>query len=410
MEILEQIKGLLVKWVEIPAGVVARDIVAVAGIAVVATAFYFITKFVLDLLGKLIARSSTQWDDDLLNSRFLRALSQLSPALAVNWLLPALWNATHESVQWLRVLTEIYILWAVVRILVIFVENLFQALSKRQSTSPYAVKGVFQMFKLIFIGVGVIVGLSIVIGRSPVAILTALGASAAVLMLVFKDTIMGLVASVQLTANKMVHRGDWIASDKLDFNGEVIDVSLTTVKVRNWDNTVSTIPPYTLVTDSFRNYQPMKLSGARRVSRSVYIDADSIRFLSAAELAALKDGGMLADGAGTEREVNLRLFRLYMEEYLTKHPQVRQDLTLMVRQMAPTPHGIPVELYFFTAENSWVPYEHIQSDIFDHLYAVIPHFSLRIYQAASGSLASLSCNGSATSSAAPVAPSSGAGA
>lgn len=377
---LEAIKEMLTKWVEIPAGVVARDVVAVAGIALAATLFYYVTTFVLRLVEKLIARSSTQWDDDLLNGRLMRAISQLSPALAVNWLLPSLWHAGKGSVHWLEVLTSLYILWTIIRILVIFVENLFQALTKRQNTSPYAVKGVFQMFKLIFIGIGVIVGLSLVIGRSPVAILTALGASAAVLMLVFKDTIMGLVASVQLTANKMVHRGDWIASEKLGFNGEVIDVTLTTVKVRNWDNTVSTIPPYTLVTDSFRNYQPMKRSGARRVSRSAYIDAESIRFLTSDELETLRAKGMLAPGSDGADNVNLKLFRLYMEEYLRGNAKVRQDLTLMVRQMEPTPHGLPIEIYCFTNENEWVAYEHIQSDIFDHLYAVIPHFGLRIYQ------------------------------
>lgn len=382
---LEGVKTLLTEWVEIPAGVAARDAVAVAGIALAATLFYYITKFVLGLVEKLIARSSTEWDDDLLNPRLMRAISQLSPALAVNWLLPALWHAGKNSVHWLEVLTSLYILWTIIRILVIFVENLFQALTKRQTTSPYAVKGVFQMFKLVFIGVGVIVGLSMVIGRSPVAILTALGASAAVLMLVFKDTIMGLVASVQLTANKMVHRGDWIASEKLGFNGEVIDVTLTTVKVRNWDNTVSTIPPYTLVTDSFRNYQPMKRSGARRVSRPVYIDSDSIRFLTPDELAELKQKGMLSPQAAQGADnVNLRLLRLYLEDYLRDHDKVRQDLTLMVRQLEPTPHGLPVEIYCFTNENEWVSYEHIQSDIFDHVYAVLPHFSLRIYQSASG--------------------------
>ncbi|MDE6628388.1 MAG: mechanosensitive ion channel family protein, partial [Muribaculaceae bacterium] len=367
---LEGVKTLLTEWVEIPAGIAARDAVAVAGIALAATLFYYITKFVLGLVEKLIARSSTEWDDDLLNPRLMRAISQLSPALAVNWLLPALWHAGKNSVHWLEVLTSLYILWTIIRILVIFVENLFQALTKRQTTSPYAVKGVFQMFKLVFIGVGVIVGLSMVIGRSPVAILTALGASAAVLMLVFKDTIMGLVASVQLTANKMVHRGDWIASEKLGFNGEVIDVTLTTVKVRNWDNTVSTIPPYTLVTDSFRNYQPMKRSGARRVSRPVYIDSDSIRFLTPDELAELKQKGMLSPQAAQGADnVNLRLLRLYLEDYLRAHDKVRQDLTLMVRQLEPTPHGLPVEIYCFTNENEWVSYEHIQSDIFDHVYA-----------------------------------------
>ena len=242
------------------------------------------------------------------------------------------------------------------------------------------------MLKLIIIGVGVIIGVSILIGRSPVTIITALGASAAILMLVFKDTIMGLVASVQLTANNMLHRGDWIEAPKHGANGEVLDVSLTTVKVRNWDNTVTTVPPYSLVSESFKNYEPMRTSGGRRVDRAIYIDANTVRFCPADELASLEAEGWLEglDIDTASRFVNLRLLRNYLEHYLATNELVNPDLLHMVRQLDPTPSGLPLQLYFFTRSTVWQEYENAQSDIFDHVYAVISRFGLRIFQTPAG--------------------------
>ena len=268
-------------------------------------------------------------------------------------------------------------------------------MSHRKRTQPYAVKGIFQMLKLVMIGIGIIIGISILIGKEPIAILTALGASAAILMLVFKDTILGLVASVQLTANKMLHKGDWIVAEKHGANGEVEDVSLTTVKVRNWDNSISTIPPYALISDSFRNYQPMRRSGGRRVERSIYIDAESIRFCTEAELLELDRRGWLenipVDRAA--RQVNLTLLRRYLEKYIARHKDVNPDMLHMVRQMQPTPSGLPLQLYFFTHRTGWKDFEHVQADIFDHVYAVIQEFGLRIFQTPSGTdIASLRNN------------------
>ena len=317
----------------------------------------------------------------------MRAASQLAPALTIDWLLPAFFRANEaDYVHWIKLLTSFYILWAVVRIVVIFIENLYKAMSKRKRTRPYAVKGIFQMLKLVIIGLGVIIGISMLIGKEPIAILTALGASAAILMLVFKDTILGLVASVQLTANKMLHKGDWIVADKYGANGEVEDVSLTTVKIRNWDNSVSTIPPYMLVSDSFRNYQPMRKSGGRRVERSLYIDVNSVRFCTEAELLELERRGWL-DGLPIDRaarQVNLTLLRRYLENYISHHHEVNAAMLHMVRQMQPTPSGLPLQLYFFTHRTGWKDFEHVQADIFDHVYAVIREFGLRVFQAPAG--------------------------
>ncbi|MDE5661498.1 MAG: mechanosensitive ion channel family protein, partial [Muribaculaceae bacterium] len=230
------------------------------------------------------------------------------------------------------------------------------------------------------------IGLSIIIGKTPVAILTALGASAAVLMLVFQDTILGLVASIQLTANKMLQRGDWIEDKANDVNGEVLEVTLTAVKVRNWDNSVSTVPPYSLLKGSFRNYQPMRRSGGRRVERPIYIDMNTVRFCTPEELDALSAAGWLEgiDADKAAHTVNLQLLRRYLERYLSTHPEINHDMTCMVRQLSPTQSGLPLELYFFIANVEWVSFERIASDIFDHVYAVVRHFGLAIYQTPSG--------------------------
>ncbi|MDE6135258.1 MAG: mechanosensitive ion channel family protein [Muribaculaceae bacterium] len=358
--------------------------IILAGIFAVAVAVYFLSKYLLRGIERLVLRTPTSWDDALINPRFLAAVAQLAPAIAVSWMLPGFFGDSQQSFRWLNVLTSVYILWAVVRVFTIFLTNLYEALAARPRLRMYAVKGIFQMLKLICIGIGIIICISLLLGKTPVAILTALGASAAVLSLVFKDTILGLVASIQLSANEMLHRGDWIVVDKAGVNGEVIDVTLTTVKVRNWDNSVSTIPPYSLISDSFRNFRPMQDAGARRVSRSIYIDVDSVRYCTPEELADLAARGWISTDEAAGRTVNLGLFRRYLEEFIGSHPKVRADLTYMVRQMEPTPSGLPVELYFFSAVTEWKKFEHIQSEIFDHVYAMVALFGLRIFQTPAG--------------------------
>ena len=355
-------------------------------IVVCAVAAYYVTRVLLQVIERLILRSPTEWDDDLLTPRFLRAVSQLAPAIVVAWMLPRCFGDSPGSVMWLDGLTSLYILWAIVMILVIFIDNLYLAFTKRGKLHAYAVKGIFQMFKLIFIGVAVIIALSILIGKTPVAILTALGASAAVLMLVFKDTILGLVASVQLTANNMLRKGDWIVVPKHNANGEVVDVSLSTVKVRNWDNTVTTVPPYSLVSDSFQNYQPMQVSGGRRVCRAFYVDVNTVRFCTREELEHLRARGWLEgiDMADAGHIVNLQLLRRYLDRYLAMHPEVNPELTYMVRQLDPTTSGLPLQLYFFTRTTAWKEYERIQADVFDHVYAVVGHFGLSVFQTPAG--------------------------
>jgi miniconductance mechanosensitive channel len=216
-------------------------------------------------------------------------------------------------------------------------------------------------------------------------ILTGLGASAAILMLVFKDTIMGLVAGVQLSANNMLRPGDWITMPKYGADGTVIEVTLTTVKVQNWDNTITTIPPYALVSDSFQNWRGMRESGGRRIKRSLNIDMTTVHFCTPQQLKNFEKRGWLEGFERTgKEEVNLHVFRHYLERYLRHHPRVNTSLTLMVRQLQPTPQGLPIELYFFSANKDWIPYERLQAEVFDHVLAVLPQFGLKVFQSPTG--------------------------
>lgn len=384
---LEDIRLFLAEHIVCQGSSFLISIIMLLGIAAVSVAVYYITKYILYGFDKIIRRSPTTWDDDLLNDKMMRAISQLSPALAVNWLIPGLFGENADSVRWLSSITSLYILWAFIRIFVILLSNLYQAFLHRPKLRGYAVKGIFQMFQVVFICIGVIIGLSIIIGKSPVVIITALGASAAVLMLVFQDMILGLVASIQLTANKLLERGDWIEDKANDVNGEVLEVTLLAVKVRNWDNSVTSIPPYSLLKGSFRNYQPMKESGGRRVQRAIYVDMNSVRFLNQAEIERLSESGFLAPGLDAVQaghEVNLRLLRQYLLHYLTTNPEVNHTMTTMVRQLHPTNAGLPLEMYFFLNNTNWEQYEALAADIFDHIYAVVREFDISIFQTPAG--------------------------
>lgn len=361
--------------------------VTLVTIAVLAYLAYIFCHSVVAMIVRIITnRTVSTWDNDLFNDRFLKAFSQLAPALLVAYLLPEAFRGEGKVYVWLTKLTDFYIVWAFVNLANRFLQNLYDAFDKRKKYKIHTLRGVFQIFKLLFVCVGVIIGISILFNKSPLAILTAFGASAAVLMLVFKDTILGLVAGVQLTANDMLKKGDWIVVSKSGANGEVIDVSLTTVKIRNWDNSVTTVPPYTLISESFQNFKPMQQSGGRRVMRSIYIDLNSIKFCSLSQLSELKEKGFIIDEdiEDARHAVNIELLRKYLERYLETNPNVETKMTHMVRQLQPTPQGLPLELYFFTNNTEWVTYEHIQSAVFNHVYAVVSEFGLAMYQAPSG--------------------------
>ncbi len=272
--------------------------------------------------------------------------------------------------------------------------------------SHIPLKGIFQGVKLISAMVIGIMMISRVIGQSPAILISGLGAMAAVLMLVFKDPILGLVAGIQLSANRMLKLGDWLEMPKFGADGAVTDIGLTTVKVRNWDNTITTIPTYALVSDAFKNWSGMSQSGGRRIKRSINIDTTSIHFLSPQEQQRLINARLLKpymDSRSKEIEeynrthnsdtasvlngrsmTNVGTFRVYLTEYLQNHPRIRKDMTLMVRQLAPGAEGLPLEIYAFTNTVVWLEYEAIQADIFEHIFAVIDEFGLRIHQSPTG--------------------------
>ena len=383
---LENFRALLQNNLSFPGGSILTTVILLLTIAAASVAGYYVALTILKGVAWAVEWTDTDWDDDLINEKFRKALSQLSPAIIIAWMLPRCFDDDNFLASTINILTSFYIIAVSCRALNTLVDNFFEAFAKREKLSTYAIKGIFQMAKLIIIGIGIIIALSLLVGKTPVAILTTLGASAAILMLVFKDTVLGLVASIQLTANSMVRKGDWIKAEKHHANGEVIDISLTTVKIKNWDNSITTVPPYSLVSDSFQNYQAMRNDRARRVMRAIYVDASSVRFLTKEELAILRDKGWLKgiDEKDESMMVNLRIFRNYLENFLENRPEVRTDLTYMVRQLDPTPSGLPLEIYFYTSETRWKPFEHIQSDIFDHIYAVVSLFGIRIFQTPSG--------------------------
>lgn len=366
--------------------------VSLLAVAVCATLSYLIcVKIVIPVVNYITRKTDTEWDDDLLNETVLEGVAKFIPAIIVVLLLPAIFKTGEESYRWAVKLSELYLLWAAIHLIRVFLYGVQNALDRRHLLQEHNLEIVRQTLVLFIVLIGIVVAIAILINRDPLAVLTGLGASAAVLMLVFRDTILGFVAGIQLTLNKMLSRGDWIMAPKAGVNGEVIEVRLTTVKVRNWDNSIVTISPYTLFTDSFQNFQAMRASGARRVSRSVLIDQTTVRFLTAEEIDALMAEGLVEreDLNPLGQTVNLSLLRKYMERFIYNYPTVlhaetsRPELLFMARELQPTPQGIPFELYFFTSHTLWKPYEHLQADVFDYLYAIIPKFHLAVYQSPS---------------------------
>lgn len=361
-------------------------IVAVAGILLLAyVAHWLCRKVVVTSVKKLTSKTQNKWDDYLFNDRVLNDFCHMVPPIVITALIPFAFPNEPMTLAFVLKICWIYITIVVVRLICTFLTSLYTISSEHEKLKERSMKGFYQMMKLIVICVGTIIIISTLIDKDPVKILTGLGASAAILTLVFKDTIMGLVAGVQLTANDMLRPGDWITMPKYGADGSVLEVTLTTVKVQNWDKTISTIPPYALVNDSFQNWRGMRESGGRRVKRSINIDMHTVRFCTPEELETFrKEEWMQGFEATGKEEVNLYVFRHYMEHYLRTHPKVNQNLTLMIRQLQPTAEGMPIELYFFSDGTEWIPYERLQAEVFDHLLATVHQFGLKVFQSPTG--------------------------
>lgn len=342
-------------------------------------------KAIVPLANRITRRTSSGWDDILLNSNVLTNACRIFPPIIMLALLPHMLEQDGEIHFWSAKVIKIYVTAISIKFSFAVLNALYEISNQNQRQKTRALKGVFQMFKIIAVCVGAIIIISIVIDKNPANVLTGLGAMAAVLMLVFKDPIMGLVAGVQLSANDMLRPGDWITLPKHDADGEVIEVTLTTIKVQNWDKTITTIPPYVLVSESFQNWRGMFNSGGRRIKRSIYIDMNSIGFCSKEQIEKFTKKGWMEGIDQSEGEiVNLTVLRNYLDIYLRNNKRVNQEMILMIRQLQPTAQGLPLELYFFSANTAWVAYEHLQADVFEHLIAMLPEFGIKAFQNPAG--------------------------
>lgn len=338
------------------------------------------------LIRKVTRKTKSQWDDILLSDSAITTAFKLFPAIIITAMLPFLAENKESTIY---TITEnfcnIYLVVVSVQLVCTILSSVNQLFSQAEKTKNHTLQGVFQMLKIAAICVGAIIIFSIMLDSNPTKILAGLGASAAVLMLVFKDSIMGLVAGVQLSANDMLRPGDWITMPKYDADGFVIEVNLTTIKVQNWDKTIITIPPYALISESFQNWRGMWDSGGRRIKRSILIDMNSIRFCSESQLKSFAEKGYITEEINcNEPVVNLTVFRTWLEKWLSNHPKVNSEMIFMVRQLEPTSKGLPLELYFFFNGINWVPYEHLQSEIFEYLFALLPEFGLKAFQSPAG--------------------------
>ena len=339
-------------------------------------------KIVTPLLVRITKHTDMIWDDYLLNPQVLHSACNVVPAIVVWQMLPPLFIA-HPVIQTLASkATAIYITIAVMRLAITFIGSfkLFDSEKDHRTAAQQYFHSFCGVLKIVVLFLGVIVIVAIVIDRSPLTLLAGLGATSAVLMLVFKDSITGLVAGIRLTSNNMVSKGDWITVDKLGANGVVEDITLSTVKVRNFDNTIVTLPPQKLIEDSFQNWQGMQQSGGRRVTRMIYIDFHSIGIADDNLKQRLVERKLINKADMHINVVNLTLFRNYIEWWIYNNKEVNTDLTFMVRQLQPTNTGLPIEVYFFLKNKEWKTYEHNLAEIMERIYAFAPEFGLKIYQ------------------------------
>ncbi len=388
---METINSGLMTWLQ-QMGVAEGSLLTVQRIVVIAA--ILLIAYVLDMIcrkivmpgvRKVTAKTQITWDDYLLNDDVLNNVCHLIPPVVVYALIPFAFPHEPALLEFVLKICWIYITVVGMKLVCAFLTSLYTISSEHEKLKNHSMKGFYQMIKLIVICIGSIIIISTLIDKDPIAILTGLGAGTAILMLVFQDTIKGLVAGVQLTANDMLRPGDWITMPKYGADGDVIEVTLTTVKVRNWDKTITTVPPYALVNDSFQNWRGMFDMGGRRVKRSINIDMNTVRFCTEEELAEFKKQPWMEGFEATgKEEVNLYIFRHYVMHYLTHHPKVHQGLTMIVRQLQPTAQGMPIELYFFSANTAWVRYEALQAEVFDHVLATLHRFGLKVFQSPTG--------------------------
>lgn len=328
-------------------------------------------------------RAPHQWNTLLMKRRVVHHLIHILPGVLVYFLLPLAFVRGKEILDFSQKICAVYIIAAILFTINGLLLVLLDVYNARDKQKNHPMKGFVQVLQVLLFFIGGIVIIAVLVNKSPMTLFAGLGASAAVLMLVFKDSILGFVAGVQLSANDMLRIGDWIQLPNGVANGTVEEITLNTVKIRNWDETISTVPPYTLVNNSFQNWRGMQESGGRRVNKNIYLDMTTLKFCTPEDLDAIrKNVPLMADYQPAEGEVptNSQLYRIYIERYLRSLPVVNQDMDLIISQKEPTTYGVPIQVYFFSRNKVWREYERIQSDIFDHLLAIVGKFDLKLYQ------------------------------
>ncbi|MCM1521662.1 MAG: mechanosensitive ion channel family protein [Muribaculaceae bacterium] len=381
-----EILSLLAGWGVNPGSLTLWTTITSASISILIPwiVYMILTRVAIPILLKVVSFTESKWDDILFNPRLLRVVAELVLVMILSATLPD----SLSRYQTLHAISLVACRIAVVAVVVHLVNRLLMALYdllvSNSTGRVTSLRGILQMLQVLSISIGVIIVISILSDKNPLTIITGLGAAATVLMLVFKDSIMGVVAGVQLTLNDMLRPGDWITVPARNINGNVLEVGLATVKVQNFDNTIVTVPPYSLVSESFQNWRGMTDSGGRRVNRSVTIDVNSVNFCPDSMIEEFRSEEWGRRLVKEKKYVNLTLYRHYLEHYLSTLPQLKTGMTCMVRELDPTPQGLPIDLYFFTSLTSWKPYEHLQASVMDHVLASVHRFGLRIYQAPSG--------------------------
>ncbi len=387
-----------------------KSIIVVVGIFILSYIVFIIArKLIVKVLKEISKRTETTWDDILVEKRVFHRLAYLAPAMLIHSLMPEiLTNVKYEFwVNLIQGALKIYMVIIVVVVIDAFFNAIIEIYNDFEISKYKPIKGYIQIVKIIIYLIAAIIIISILVGQSPLYLLGGLGALSAVLMLVFKDTLLGFVASIQLSSNDMLRPGDWITVNKFGADGTVKDINLTTVKIENFDKTITTVPTYSLISDAFQNWRGMEESGVRRIKRSLILNMNSVKFCNDEMLERFKkfqlikeyiiekqkeleeynkthiiDNSQLING---RRQTNLGVFRKYIQNYLADNDKISKEHTLLVRQLPPTERGLPVEIYVFSKVTEWAKYEDVISDIFDHILAVVPMFDLQIFQNPSGS-------------------------
>lgn len=350
---------------------------------------YSVARLIIDkAIHRVIKRAPERWYRALVNSGFFKRCANLAPVIVINQFIPVIFTNNFESWQSpLQTAVGIYLTWVITSILTAITNVVAISYEYSSKAKEVPITGVIQVIKLVLVLMAIIITVAIIMDKSPMYLLSGFGAMTAILMVVFRDTLMGFVAGVQLATNRMVGIDDWIQVPDSDVDGIVLEVGLITVKVENWDKTIVYLPTYVLIHQSFKNWQGMINAGGRRIMRSIMIDLDSAASLDDESLDSIvntyfqQNTDEWLEANEQEKPVsNLTAFRLYAQHYLSEHPRIRQDMIYMARLLQPTPAGIPLEVYGFSEKTAWTEYEAIQSSIIEHLYSVLSDFKLKHYQ------------------------------